>query len=171
MTQLLSPERIYTEYKDKVAGYVYNHINNYSEADDLVSDIFLKVYENLDRFDPSKASLSTWIYTITSRTVTDYYRTSRTYTEIPSENGEEGIMPDALVDSRGLDEDMLQEEQLDSLADALEQLSERERDLIILHYYKGLTLKEVADRMNMSYANVKIIHKKALDRMRGVMEQ
>ena len=51
---------------------------------------------------------------------------------------------------------------LDTLADALMTLKTRERDLILLHYYKGLTLKEVAEKMGMSYINAKVIHKKAL---------
>ena len=50
-------------------------------------------------------------------------------------------------------------------------LKERERDLILLHYYKGLTLKEVADKMGMSYINAKVIHKKALAALRVYYQQ
>ncbi len=159
-------DRIYRDYKDKVTGYVHNKINDWDMVEDLVADIFVKIYENIDKFDPAKASLSTWIFTITSRTVTDYYRTRHVTSEIPSENGEEGLMPDSLVDDRDMDTGLIREEQLETLADALQALKERERDLVILHYYKGLTLKEVADIMEMSYANAKIVHKKALEKMR-----
>ena len=51
---------------------------------------------------------------------------------------------------------------MDSLADALMSLKEKERDLIVLHYYSGHTLKTVAEMMGMSYINAKVIHKKAL---------
>ena len=56
---------------------------------------------------------------------------------------------------------------LDSLADALLALKERERDLIVLHYYTGHTLKETAEMMSMSYINAKVIHKKALESLRA----
>ena len=58
---------------------------------------------------------------------------------------------------------------LDILADALLALKERARDLIVLHYYTGHTLKEMAEMMGMSYINVKVIHKKALTVLRLVI--
>ena len=62
------------------------------------------------------------------------------------------------------------EETLNELADALEKLPQRERDLIILHYYTGLTLKEVAVKMSMSYSNTKLVHNKALMLLRNRMD-
>ena len=56
---------------------------------------------------------------------------------------------------------------LDNFADALLTLKEKDRDLIILHYYTGHTLKEVADMMGMSYINAKVIHKRALESLRA----
>ena len=56
----------------------------------------------------------------------------------------------------------LNNEALDTLADALMSLKEKERDLIVLHYYENHTLKTVAEMMGMSYINAKVIHKKAL---------
>jgi len=62
------------------------------------------------------------------------------------------------------------EELLENLAEALLILKEKERDLIVLHYYKGYTLKKIAEVMKMSYINAKVIHKKALARMREYMK-
>ena len=59
---------------------------------------------------------------------------------------------------------------LDELSDALAQLNERERDLIILQYYSGYTLKCVADMMDISYIYAKVIHKKALHELRLLMK-
>ena len=65
---------------------------------------------------------------------------------------------------------LLNEEALEQLANALENLEECERDLLLLHYYKNKSLKEIARIMGMSYSNTRIIHKKALDRMKQWME-
>lgn len=158
---------IYSEYHKKVTAYVRKKVADTSAVEDLVEDIFMKIYENLHRYDPEKSALSSWVYTVTSRMVTDYYRTRRVHSEIPNDDGAEGMMPLSLIDNQELDADIIKAEMLDQLADALESLVERERDLIILHYYSNLTLKEIAVKMKMSYANVKIIHKKALAKMRG----
>ena len=61
----------------------------------------------------------------------------------------------------------LSDDALDSLAEALLALKERARDLIVLHYYTGHTLKTVAEMMGMSYINAKVIHKKALESLRA----
>ena len=68
---------IYTQYRDKVFGFVRSKIVNQTEAEDIVQTVFLKVYSNLDKYDETKASLSTWIYTITRNTVYDYLKAKR----------------------------------------------------------------------------------------------
>ena len=101
-------------------------------------------------------SLSTWIYTITRNTVIDYFREIKTHIEFLDEIEADTLSADSLVD----------DELLEDLAYALETLSERERDLIILHYYKGYTLKRISEMMDMSYINAKLIHTKALSMLR-----
>ena len=150
-------EDIYLAYYDKISAYVRGKVENHYDAEDLVSQVFEKVYGKLHSFDETKASLSTWIYTITRNTVTDYYCTRRIHAsydetyELPAPEKNRDV--------------------LDTLADALMTLKERERDLILLHYYKGLTLKEVADKMGMSYINAKVIHKKALSWLRNYFQE
>ena len=62
---------IYAQYRDKVFGFVRSKIYNQTEVEDIVQTVFLKVYSNLDKYDETKASLSTWIYIITRNTVSD----------------------------------------------------------------------------------------------------
>ena len=129
--------------------------------EDVVSKIFLKVYRKLEYYDESRASLSTWIYSITRNTVIDYYK-KRESQKILSfdEVAEIEEIPDELP---------ADEELLEDLANALEKLSERERDLIILHYYRGYTLKRIAEMMGMSYINAKVIHAKVLSVLRKLL--
>lgn len=151
--------KIYIDYRQKVARYIAGKVPNPQDAEDLVSCVFMKIFQKLDTFDESKASLSTWIFTITRNTVYDFYGTRKDFSELPED----------IADDGKIDENLLNEEMLEQLADALESLDERSRDLIILHYYSGLTLKEIADRMQMSYPNAKVIHKKALRAMQAVL--
>ena len=154
-------EQAYWEYHDKVSAYVRGKINNYHEAEDLVSNIFLKVYQKWDSFDPSRASISTWIYAITRNAMIDYYRAQR-------ETVEYADYMESVADAFS-DEENDEEELLDHLADALMTLKPKERDLIVLHYYKGYTLKKISELMDMSYINAKVVHKMALSRLRETM--
>lgn len=157
MSLTTEKEALYTEYRDKVSRYVFCKLRNKNDAEDLVSEIFLKVYENLDTFDASLASVSTWIYTITRNTVTDYFRANRTYSELPEE----------LSDGGGADCVVLQKESLAALGKALGMLDERCRSLVILKYYRRMSLKDIASRMGISYAYVKILHKSALNKLKN----
>lgn len=143
---------IYTQYSVKVRGYIYNKVNDSFLAEDLCADVFLKVFEKIDSFDETKASISTWIFTITRNTLIDYYRTRKVSNEIPED----------LASEDSIEEEVCNNEMLSALAAALEKLEERERDIIILHYYQGETLKVVGEKLGISYAYVKILHNKAL---------
>lgn len=165
----IAMEQIYIEYYQKIKYLVMKKVGDASVVEDLVSEIFLKITQNLDRYDAAKASLSTWIYTVANRYIMDYYRLRKVHEALPEENGAEGVLPAILVDAGELDANLLLEEQLEELSKALELLKQKERDLIILYYYKEMTLKQVAEMMHMSYANAKVLHKKALMKLGDAM--
>ena len=155
MTELNKAD-IYTDYHDKVMGFLVGKLNNSQLAEDICSDVFLKVYEKLDTFDPAKASISTWIYTITRNTLTDYFRSRRVMSEIP----------ETLAEDSSVEEDACRDEMLEILAGALEKLESRERDIIVFRYYHGMSLTDIAAKLNISYSYVKVLHNKALSRLR-----
>ncbi len=157
---MLSKEEIYTQYRDKVFGYVKNHVNSIEDAEDITSDIFVKIYSKIDTYDESKASLSTWIYSMTSNTVIDFYRTNHIHSEIPED----------LTDEKStIEDEILNNESLELLANALTQLPQEQMDIIVLRYYKGLTLQEIAAKMNLSYGVAKLRHREALGRLRDLL--
>ncbi len=155
----MDKEIIYREYHGKVFSYIRSKINNPQDAEDLSSEVFLKVYEKLDTFDETKASFSTWIYTITRNTLTDYYRTMRVLVEVPETISDEHCVEDEICNA----------EMLENLANGLEELDKRERDIIILHYYSGKTLREISERLSISYSYVKILQNKALKKLRDIL--
>ena len=155
----LEKENIYRDYYQKVLGFLYNKTSDRTLAEDLASDVFLKVYEKLDTFDSTKASLSTWIFTITRNTLTDHFRTRRVFEEVPEE----------LDDGSDVEDEVCNAQMLELLAKALEKLDEREQDIIIQHFYHGKTLREIADAMDISYAYVKVLQNKAFSALRGLL--
>lgn len=153
-------EQIYEQYHDKVFAYIRNHVNQIEDAEDLCSDVFIKIYSKIDTFDSSKASISTWIYAMTSNTVIDFYRTNHIHSEIPEDLAEEKSL---------IEDEVLNNESLEILAKALKELPQEQRDIIVLRYYRGLTLQEVAAQMNLSYGVTKLRHREALGRLRNLI--
>ena len=152
-------ETLYAQYSSKVMGYIHARVRNRADAEDLCSDVFEKVQRKMGDFDPSKASVSTWVFTITRNTVIDYYRRTRP-TEEPDEN---------LADNTEIDEGLLNSESLSELAGALRALPEEMRDIIVLRYYDGKPLTEIAEMMGLSYGAVKLRHQSALAKMRKAL--
>lgn len=147
---------VYRDFHGKVLGFFRSKINNADDAEDLTSDVFVKVYEKFDSFDESKSSLSTWIYTISRNTLTDYFRTNKTFDEIPETKEDDSSVEDEVCNT----------EMLEKLAEALETLDERERDIVILRFYSGKTLREISSQMGISYAYVKILQNKAFEQLK-----
>ena len=152
-------DRIYTEYNGKVMGYIRARIRSSAEAEDLHSEVFEKILKKIEEFDPSKASLNTWIFTITRNTVIDHFRRSK-----PSEELDEN-----LSDNVELDEDLLNSETLSELAAALRKLPQQMMDIIVLRYYDGKPLTEIAEMMNLSYGAVKLRHQNAVLMLRQAL--
>ena len=153
-------EYIYREYSDKVLRYVRSRISNPHDAEDVCSTVFLKIQQGLPLYDSSRSSLSTWIYSITRNTVTDFYRRMHVVEEL----NEEIASPENEFGA------LYNDEMLEALASALESLPRRECDVIVLHYYSGKPLKEIAELMKMSYSNIKLLHKKALAHLKKLLQ-
>ena len=151
--------QIYIEYRDRVMGYIYARLRSSADAEDLCQDVFEKVHLKLDSFNPEKASISTWIYSITRNSVIDFYRRSHPHDEI-----NENIAMDGAVD-----DDILNDETLEELAEALEKLPAQLREIIVLRYYDGMPLTEIAKKMSLSYGAMKLRHAKALEMIRKSM--
>ncbi len=148
-------ESVYRDYHEKVLIYLKSKVPSPEDAEDLCSDVFIKVQKKLDGYDSEKASIATWIFTIARNTVIDHYRKYRAPEEIPED----------LASDFQVDESLLRQESLSELAEALKKLSDEERSIIILHYYEGLSLKEIETKTGLSYGQVKIRHNNALKEM------
>lgn len=165
MSDVILREQIYLDYKDRVYGYIMAKIANPHDAEDLLSCIFLKIYQKLDQYDSTKASLSTWIYTITHNQVCNYYRSKARQGRM-ADTEEVAELSDG---SEPIIEMLIKEEELEALAIALERLPERERDVIILRYYHGYSPTEVAVLMKISYSNAKFLQHRAISMLKKIM--
>lgn len=161
MNKPSAAEQLYIGYRDKVASYINSHISCIQDREDVLQQVFLNAVEAFDRFDESRASVGTWLYAITKNTVIDYYRRKSRQpeqTELHEEmfSDTEDFMPD--------------EDMLETLADALEKLPERERNILILRFYYGMSAKDTAERVGVSYANVRFLQHTALKKLREYMD-
>ena len=152
-------EEIYSTYSGKVMGYITARVQRRADAEDLCADVFEKVYRRLDEYDQDRAKIGTWIFTITRNTVIDYFRKSK-----PTEELDENMPSEEAVEKN-----ILQEETLREMAQALKNMPPELQNIIILVYYQKKTLLEVSQMVRLSYRTIKLKHQKALRMMRENM--
>ena len=173
MSTAITPEALYRDYHEKVERYISSHVSDMRDRADLKQQVFVNAIAALDGYDPSRAAPGTWLYAITRNAVTDYYRRrgrSPEPTELEEldrmepQNGVSSLSGD--VDSR-----LLRQELLEALAEALEQLPERERNIVIFRFYDGLSAQETAMRVGVSYANVRVLQHNAMRKLRRCLAE
>ena len=155
----MSMTEIYMAYHGKVMGYLTTRLNSHADAEDLCSDVFEKVQRKLPEYDQTKAAVGTWIFTITRNTLIDFFRRKK-----PQEELDENLAVDGEID-----ETLLNDETLSELSGALKQLPQQLTDIIVMRYYDGKPLTEIAEIMGLSYGAVKLRHQNALMLLREKM--
>ncbi len=68
-----SLESVWTEFKRQLLNYIKTKVNDRYAAEDILQEVFLKVYGNIDQLN-DLANLKAWLYKITHNTIIDYYR-------------------------------------------------------------------------------------------------
>lgn len=157
-------DEVYREYFRRIYNYVFCRVNNYHDADDLCSEIFVKIYANLNHYHAEKAPLPVWIFRIARNTVIDHYRRGlRSATPLD-------VIPD-LSDSRpGPDDRVAFCEMWQQLREALDSLSIREREIIALKFWSGFSNREVAQFLGISESNTGVILFRAMRRLRLILK-
>jgi RNA polymerase sigma-70 factor, ECF subfamily len=171
MTNLDGPEvevalsKLYDRYSRTVYGVGLNILGDRSTVEELVQDVFLKVWRSAGTFDPSRSSFSTWLYRVTRSAAIDLYR-KRAHKVHPVPNGELHVAA-----ARDFSEDpqkMVDESWLSwRVSRALEVLDAPHREVIELAYFRGFSQREISERSGMPLGTVKSRTKRAFERLRG----
>ena len=152
-------EHLINEYSSALLRYIRQHTTNAEDAEDILQDVFISVYEHASEFDETKCNEQAWLYIIAKRKLIDYYRKKKG--ERSLDEMEDWEIPGD--DSMAKATNIISARQ--SIANALAQLDERSRAIVIHKYFDGMSAEEIAAKMNLSIANVRTILSRALDSM------
>ena len=145
------------KYQTRVYQLVYGMVRNQEDARDLTQDAFVKAYDNLHRF-RLESSFYTWIYRIASNVAIDFLRkqkrrgTTEFDEQIAARDGDGGIAEQHHQDSpsRTLERKRLYAR----IMDAMQELPEDQRQVILLRELEGLSYKEIAAVMEVPEGTV-----------------
>jgi RNA polymerase sigma-70 factor, ECF subfamily len=157
--------KLYDRYSRTVYGVGLNILGDRSTAEELVQEVFLKVWRSSRTFDSSRSSFSTWLYRVTRRAAIDLYR-KRAHKVHPVPDGELHVA--AARDVSEGPQEVVDESWLSwRVSRALEVLDAPHRRVIELAYFGGLSQREISRRTGMPLGTVKSRTKSAFKRLRG----
>ncbi|MCL2560688.1 MAG: sigma-70 family RNA polymerase sigma factor [Turicibacter sp.] len=143
-------DKLISHYLDEMFGYVFNRVASRENAKDITQQIFISMLQSLDKYDASKSNFRTWLYSIASRRVADYYRTKEQTDDRLVE------MPD---DDRISDDafriDVEKSLELNEINDFIDHLEQDRRQIFKLKVFEGFTFAEIAAVMQMPESTVK----------------
>jgi RNA polymerase sigma-70 factor (ECF subfamily) len=151
-------DALYAEQLPRVYNFFRYRVGHGPEAEDLTSTTFAKAWQARHRYRRDLASFTTWLFTIARNVATDHYRARRAV--LPLEAAHDvaaGATPDELAERRS---------DADHLARLLENLPERERELIALKYGAGMTNRAIAKATGLGESNVGTVLHRTIQRLR-----
>ncbi len=158
-------EQIYMEYYLRLIKYVRKRVSSMQDAEDIVQETFAALYRNFDRYDPEKASLSTWVYVAVNNRLKNYYRDKKINVSLDDDENPIDIADENLIEQAVEFEEMRQE-----LFRAIDQLSEREQKIVRDTYFAKKSSNDIADEMGMTPVNVRVICSRALKKLLKILQ-
>lgn len=140
---------IYEEYFDKLYSYIFFRINNELVAEDLVSQVFFKALRNQSSYDSSKWKISTWLFTIASNLLIDYYRKDEQFENIED-------YENSLFEKEEFGENIDFEINLEKVNNSIKKLPTKTQEIIMLRIYQELSYWEIAKIIWISESGVKM---------------
>jgi RNA polymerase sigma-70 factor, ECF subfamily len=131
---------IYLRYLDPIYRYIFFRVGTVEDAEDLTEAVFLKVWEALPGYRSIGLPLSSWIYRIAHNIVVDFHR-KKVNNSISLDDRDE--WPDLNHSIQGTLTQVIANEDVMRLAQAISTLPEDQQQVILLRFLEGLTHKEI----------------------------
>lgn len=154
-------------YEKKLSHYGKRFLSNADNIEDVVQEVFIKAYQNIQSFDTTR-SFSSWIYRIAHNTFINMIK--------KNERGPLYVFDfDTLLSHPVYEDPTIRERELQEMKEmldkGLDQLSANYKEIIILYYLEGLSYKEISDILRIPIGTVGIRLKRAKDALRKVCEK
>ena len=155
---------IFGRYAPKVKAFALRLGADSAAAEEVVQEVMIAVWRRAETFNPAKASVSTWIFTIARNKRYDHFR--RAQRPMPDPNDPAFVPPDVMPQDENIDAARLQE----SVRSAVAALPTEQAELVRLSFFEGKAHRAIADELELPLGTVKSRVRLALSKLRKAME-
>jgi RNA polymerase sigma-70 factor (ECF subfamily) len=155
---------IYDRYAEAIYRYLYRYVGDAAQAEDLTSEVFVKLLQSLNTARAPRDRLPGWLYRVAHNLAMDWFRKGSKHVEMPldAELATDIESPLAELERRQTHE---------QLRAALRQLTVAQQRVILLRFGEGFKLAEVARLMGKSEGAIKILQYRAVRRLRNLLDR
>lgn len=156
-------EDLYRRYARPVFGFALRRLGDRGRAEDAVQETFASIWRSAGSYKPDRGPGAPWLYAVARNAIVDRARAkSDTPTELLEEQPDESAGPADQAEQSWV---------AWRVHRALEELPEREREVIALAYWSGMSQSEVAEFLNLPLGTVKTRTRAALAHLATLLEE
>ncbi|OAB45742.1 RNA polymerase sigma factor [Paenibacillus antarcticus] len=146
-------ELLYDRYERVVYSFAYRIVNDAMAAEEVVQELFLRIWNHGERYEVTQGKLTTWMFVITRNIAVDMLRRKSVRAkETPIETE---VLQQFTDETSDTELEVQRRAESDEVKQALNVLNEEQKHVIEWIYFEGLTQQEVADRHDIPLGTVK----------------
>jgi RNA polymerase sigma-70 factor (ECF subfamily) len=153
----------YRRYFPRLFAYIYARVGQVHLTEDLVADVFERAYAKADSL-RSKDAYSTWLFTIARNAIISHARKHSRETIVDPD-----VMGDISPSTASVETEILAREEQSAVARLVREFPQREQDIISLKFDAELSNHQIAEIMELSEPNIRVIIFRTLRKLRELM--
>ena len=158
---------IIEKYHNELFKFTYNIVGNYESTEDLLQEIFLKLYKNLEKYNSEKASFRTWMYRVANNHVLSYLKSK------DNKNNNHAEYVDAYHQGNtDIEKEIEKDDQINTILKIMNLiLKPKALQIMMLHYFSELSVKEISESTKIPIKTIYKSIKVSLDKIKKEVTQ
>lgn len=155
---------LFRRYSRLVFSVGWHVLRDVGEAEEIVQDVFIFLYERADLYDENKGAGRAWLVQIARHRSLDRreYLLRRNFYS----GTDEGVLADTLAGTSDVERELSSKQSRERLKEAFERLSDRQRLALELFFFEDLDFTEIAGQMNESLENIRHHYYRGIQKLR-----
>jgi RNA polymerase sigma-70 factor, ECF subfamily len=167
-------KQIFETFHQKVFNYIFRIVANRESAEDLLQDVFLKIYQGLPTY-REKKKLTPWIFTITRNTINDYFRKQNVYQSYFSGTEDDTILDNISKTENSPETILISQEIKDNFERIVVDLPYKLKEVFLLRHEADLSFKEISKMLhcpvNTLLGRMYLANKQVREQMKKLLNQ